>query len=753
MRKKGFSRTQLQYLAIVAMVVDHTAWGFVEFYSPLGQLMHLFGRLTLPIMCFFIAEGFRHTSDLKRYISRMVVFAIVSCIPFYVFFHEEYGYRQNIIFDLLLALLSLTAMECRQLPKWGRIALVALLFVVSCAIGGWVIMPICYTMIFYYGGSFKRKARLFCIQTFLLEVVLIIAILVNRRIHFMSYDWDVYEWLYFLGFMLALVPLYFYNGEKGKKPIGGRYFFYAFYPAHFLVLSFVKYYLLDFSSQRLYILIHVIGLFVTLGTLLYVLTVQNSRAQMATALFLMVSAMYVFGFLIEITTYEVAGVYTATKLQYFATMLCMMSMTYCVSEFCKVRIPQWVYAIETVCSILIMYYMFTVEENGLMYSGISMNYDGPFPRMEIESYGPVFYGYLLYNAVICIGAFAIGVRTVHKKGELAKRRLVNLLYGTICMWIPFLLKATKLLGGYEVPALGIVGAAIFVGRALVKYSYLDSIELGVNNALDLGREGIMVIDNSHHILFHNEFIHKIFGALEDYEDAYQNAEIEAVFEGKAKRLEKNDHIYEMRVEPLHEAETIQGQILWVFDLTEHYRYLSEVEECAATDPLTGINNRRGFENAVNSFITQSGSGAFAILDLDNFKQVNDTYGHQIGDEVLVALSRVILGQKQDVLAGRIGGDEFCLFYRDNLDKASLAEWAQSMIHEFYEELKQCSCGAITSITIGIELLDQREKIDEKASFKRLYKHADRALYLAKEAGKATYRFYHDSKALEDTSIK
>ena len=68
MRKKGFSRTQLQYLAIVAMVVDHTAWGFVEFYSPLGQLMHLFGRLTLPIMCFFIAEGFRHTSDLKRYI-------------------------------------------------------------------------------------------------------------------------------------------------------------------------------------------------------------------------------------------------------------------------------------------------------------------------------------------------------------------------------------------------------------------------------------------------------------------------------------------------------------------------------------------------------------------------------------------------------------------------------------------------------------------------------------------------------------
>ena len=236
---RGLTKAQLQYIAIIAMVVDHTAWGFVEFMTPLGIAMHLVGRLTLPIMCFFIAEGFTHTHDIKRYIGRMAVFAAIAVIPFYLFFHEEYGYRQNIIFDELLALLALCVMNKGRLKKPFRILLLALIFTVSAAIGGWVIMPIVYGLVFYYNKSFSDKARWFCFFTILLFAVLSGMILINRQIHFSEYDWSITQWIYLLGFMLALIPLSRYNGEKGRTHTG-RYFFYIFYPAHFMVLWGIK---------------------------------------------------------------------------------------------------------------------------------------------------------------------------------------------------------------------------------------------------------------------------------------------------------------------------------------------------------------------------------------------------------------------------------------------------------------------------------------------------------------------------------
>lgn len=77
----GLDRAKLKTIAIVAMVCDHIAWGFVEFMSPLGQVMHIIGRFTLPIMCYFVAEGFQHTASKKRYMMRMAFFSVVSMLP------------------------------------------------------------------------------------------------------------------------------------------------------------------------------------------------------------------------------------------------------------------------------------------------------------------------------------------------------------------------------------------------------------------------------------------------------------------------------------------------------------------------------------------------------------------------------------------------------------------------------------------------------------------------------------------------
>jgi hypothetical protein len=239
MREKGLNKVQLQYLAILAMVVDHVAWGFLEFKSPVGFAMHIFGRLTIPIMTFFIAEGFAHTRDIKKYVLRMVIFALIAIIPFYLFFSEEYGYRQNIIFDELLALLSLCAMKKGNMPKPVRILIVIGLMAVSMAVGGWVLMPIIYVLVFSYNEKFKDKAKWFCFLTCILVASVATLIITNRMFHYMQYDWSMLQSVYLAGFMLGLIPLSMYNGQKGE-PIFGRYFFYIFYPAHFIVLWLIK---------------------------------------------------------------------------------------------------------------------------------------------------------------------------------------------------------------------------------------------------------------------------------------------------------------------------------------------------------------------------------------------------------------------------------------------------------------------------------------------------------------------------------
>ena len=80
--QKGLTAFQLKLIAITAMLIDHLAWYYVDLDTGLGQLLHMVGRLTAPIMCFFIAEGYRHTRSLRRYAARLAVFALISQLPF-----------------------------------------------------------------------------------------------------------------------------------------------------------------------------------------------------------------------------------------------------------------------------------------------------------------------------------------------------------------------------------------------------------------------------------------------------------------------------------------------------------------------------------------------------------------------------------------------------------------------------------------------------------------------------------------------
>lgn len=625
--------------------------------------MHIIGRLTIPIMCFFIAEGYRHTSNLRRYIHRMICFWLISILPFYLFFGDMYEYRQNIIFDLLLGLCTLTILNASTLKKWQKVLLTAAIFFLSAAVGGWPVMPILFILIFYYVPDFKKQALWICTLTVLLVIFLAVTSSLNQTYHFCHYSWMWYDRLYMLGFMLSLLFLKHYNREKGQTPFTS-YFFYIFYPAHFLLLYLVQKMIAGVSAEQIYTCMHLAALFLLLGILIKVVLVKPSKAQMATLMVVFSAIIYTFGFLIEITTISATVCYAAIKVEYLGEVLLITAFTLFIKELCHRKIPIFIYILEILVGTITLWCIFTVEQNHFFYSNIGRDSSGSFSRLSL-TYNTGFYLFAVYLAIYCMAGILLCLHTARHCIGIERKRLYCCICGIICPWIPILLRSLGLTGGYEIPSIGIAGSAWFICLALLKYGFFDSVALAGESALRHGNEGILVINTNRQIVYANHFIQELFGQLTEYSNVKDYPVLQDIFTKKKKTLTVNGKVYEMRLEPLMESGYLQGYMLWAINMTEHYKHLMKIEDIAKKDALTGIYNRNVFESELTYYLDNSGSGAMFMLDLDNFKQVNDIYGIRPVMMCSAALVRsLLLFQKMPALpAVSVGMSSACSLSR------------------------------------------------------------------------------------------
>lgn len=175
-----------------------------------------------------------------------------------------------------------------------------------------------------------------------------------------------------------------------------------------------------------------------------------------------------------------------------------------------------------------------------------------------------------------------------------------------------------------------------------------------------------------------------------------------------------------------------------------YQLQAEREEArhrAQHDPLTGLGNRALFRTRLNELLTTPPEGGprFAVLelDLDKFKQVNDTLGHQAGDEMLIEVGSRIkaLLRPEDTLV-RLGGDEFAIIQANITGHSESQELAQAVIHALIQPIKLAAGVATIGVSIGIATAP-----DMARSEMELVRFADDALYRAKNGGRNRYCLY------------
>jgi diguanylate cyclase (GGDEF)-like protein len=172
--------------------------------------------------------------------------------------------------------------------------------------------------------------------------------------------------------------------------------------------------------------------------------------------------------------------------------------------------------------------------------------------------------------------------------------------------------------------------------------------------------------------------------------------------------------------------------------TERYRREKQISRLAERDPLTALYNRRALEVRAPRLLSDVSStrpGALLLIDIDNFKPVNDLYGHTAGDRLLVALSEMIRSVlPEDALAARLGGDEF-LILLNNASSERIVAMGNALREQFHSAAAQTfTTPQAVTLSIGASLFDL-----PPSSLAALIEQGDAALYESKRGGRDSIR--------------
>ena len=233
MDTKGLNSNQIKLIAIIAMTIDHVTWllfpGFQHTWWVYG--LHIIGRLTAPIMWFFIAEGFYYTSNVKKYILRLFTFAIISHFAYdfaggIPFIPNGFFNMTSVMWSLAWAVVLMVIFTTERLPQWLKIILVILICFISFPSDWSTIAAMCPVYLYLNRGNFKKQS-----------ISMLIWVGIYAIVYFIFLD-KLYGVLQLFA-LLSLIILKQYNGKRGDFK-GMKWLFYLYYPFHLFVIGIIR---------------------------------------------------------------------------------------------------------------------------------------------------------------------------------------------------------------------------------------------------------------------------------------------------------------------------------------------------------------------------------------------------------------------------------------------------------------------------------------------------------------------------------
>lgn len=226
----SISANGIKLFVAVAMVADHAAWYYLKADSVPAMILHFFGNMCAPLMCFLIAEGYVHTRSVEKYALRLFAFAVISHIPFSLYVHRNIQLTPtSIIFTLLTALIAIYAFDHMPNKPLAVFVVLALAFITRYA--DWSYFAVLFAVLLF---ALRDRPALRGVAYSALSVV---HILYGAFYQHLPY----YRLIPMLGAFAVIPVILMYNGSRGKINSVAKWGFYIFYPLQFLALYLIKY--------------------------------------------------------------------------------------------------------------------------------------------------------------------------------------------------------------------------------------------------------------------------------------------------------------------------------------------------------------------------------------------------------------------------------------------------------------------------------------------------------------------------------
>ncbi len=243
-KNKTLNSNAIKVIAIIAMTIDHIAWwlypGYPKEFLPI--ILHIIGRLTCPIMCYFIAEGYHYTKDINKYTTRLFLFAVISHFPYMLasmnfvdwksfipFYYGDVLNQTSVMWSLAWGLVMLRVANSEKIRRNLKPLFIILICLISFPSDWSCIASLCVLAFGTNRGKFRTQM-----------FWMIFYVVIYATVYFFALD-KVYGMIQ-MAVVLAIPVLMMYNGQRGKNPKVNKlmkWAFYIYYPLHLLVIGLI----------------------------------------------------------------------------------------------------------------------------------------------------------------------------------------------------------------------------------------------------------------------------------------------------------------------------------------------------------------------------------------------------------------------------------------------------------------------------------------------------------------------------------